>query len=245
MIDQKRWHRGFVPVPFSFSKRFCCRYQFGIGSKRHWARCADHRSPRIVARGFMRFRTLCRLLALVPVGFGLAPLGQALGAAAELGVRHRIDVMVSAEPDAPVLSRLKGAKGELSFTVRLSANSKESKFFGMLRPSFPDIVVPDGAGKPLVQQTKLWEEEVCHQRRGLPKVTVTQLGGHFGEGEGRIEISAINRHIGVLVPPDELTPGIKLDQGSDSFGLFYAFRAQTRNSRLNVDLKIYPIDCFL
>ncbi|PSO16648.1 hypothetical protein C7G42_23435 [Bradyrhizobium sp. MOS003] len=184
-------------------------------------------------------------MALVPLALGLVPLGQARSAAAELGVRHRIDVTVSAEPDAPILSHLKGAKGELSFTVRLSANSKESKFFGMLRPSFPDIVVPDGVGKPLVQQSKLWEEEVCHQRRGLPKVTVTQLGGHFGEGEERIEISAINRHIGVLVPPDELTPGIKLDPGSDSFGVFYAFRAQTRNSRLNVDLKIYPIDCFL
>ncbi|WP_244551060.1 hypothetical protein [Bradyrhizobium sp. Rc2d] len=143
------------------------------------------------------------------------------------------------------MSRLRGAKGELSFTVRLSANSKESRFFGMLRPSFPNIVVPDGSGKPVVQQTKLWEEDVCHQRRGLPKVTVTQLGGHFAEGEGRIEISAINRHIGLLVPPDELTPGIKLEPGSDSLGLFYAFRAQTRNSRLNVDLKIYPIDCFL
>lgn len=193
----------------------------------------------------MRLRTLGPLPALVLLAVGLAPVGTALGAAGELGVRHRIDVTVSAEPDAPIFSRLKGAKGELSFTVRLSANSKESKFFGMLRPSFPDIVVPDGAGKPLVQQTKLWEEGVCHQRRGLPKVTVTQLGGHFGEGEGRIEISAIVRHIGVLVPPDELTPGIKLDQGSDSFGLFYAFRAQTRNSRLNVDLKIYPIDCSL
>lgn len=193
----------------------------------------------------MRFRTFGRLPAVVAVAFGFAPVGNAIGAAGELGVRHRIDVMVSAEPDAPILSRLRGAKGELSFTIRLSANSKESKFFGMLRPSFPDIVVPDGAGKPLVQQTKLWDEEVCHQRRGLPKVTVTQLGGHFAEGERRIEISAVNRHIGVLVPPDELTPGIKLDPGSDSFGVFYAFRAQTRNSRLNVDLKIYPIDCFL
>ncbi|MFK4505524.1 hypothetical protein LPJ38_34325 [Bradyrhizobium daqingense] len=191
----------------------------------------------------MRFRTFWRLLALVP--FTVAQAGTALGASAELGVRHRIDVMISAEPDAPILSRLKGAKAELAFTVRLSANSKESKFFGMLRPSFPDIVVPDGPGKPLVQQTKLWEEDVCHQRRGLPKVTVTQLSGHFADGGGRIEISAINRHIGLLVPPDELTPGIKLGPGSDSFGVFYAFRAQTRNSRLNVDLKIYPIDCFL
>lgn len=193
----------------------------------------------------MRFRAFTRFLTLVLVAVGLVLSGSAFGAPGELGVRHRIDVVVSAEPAAPIFQHLKGAKGQLTFTVRLSANSKESKFFGMLHPSFPDITVPDSSGKPLVQQTKLWEEEVCHQRRGLPKVTVTQLSGHFGEGEERIEISAINRHIGLLVPPDELTPGIKLEQGSDDLGVFYAFRAQTRNSRLNVDLKIYPIDCFL
>ncbi|WFU39462.1 hypothetical protein QA640_34650 [Bradyrhizobium sp. CB82] len=162
-----------------------------------------------------------------------------------LGVRHRIDVIVSAEPNAPILEHLPGAKGSLSFTVRLSANSKESRFFGMLRPSFSDIVAPDTAGQPLVKQTKIWEEETCHQRRGLPKVTVTQLTASFGEGRDKVEISAINRHIGLLVPPDELNPGIKLEPASDDGGPFFAFRAQTRNSRLNVDLKIYPIDCFL
>ncbi|MCK1616120.1 hypothetical protein IVA96_05470 [Bradyrhizobium sp. 159] len=193
----------------------------------------------------MRFRSQASWGFLTVAIAGPALLDEACGAAGELGVRHRIDVVVSAEPDAPIFRRLKGTKGELSFTVRLSANSKESRFFGMLHPSFPDIVVPDVANKPLAQQTKLWEEEVCHQRRGLPKVTVTQLGGHFGEGEGRIEISAVSRHIGVPVPPDELTPGIKLDPGRDNLGLFYAFRAQSRNSRLNVDVKIYPIDCFL
>ena len=161
------------------------------------------------------------------------------------GVRHRIEVVVSAEPNAPILERLPGAKGFLSFTLRLSANSRESRFFGMLRPAFSDIVVPQSAGNPLVAQTKIWEEEACHQRRGLPKVTVTQLTASFGEGRDKIEISAINRHVGLLVPPDELMPGIKLEPASDAGGPFYAFRAQTRNSRLNVDLKIYPIDCFL
>ncbi|UVO27616.1 hypothetical protein [Bradyrhizobium arachidis] len=184
-----------------------------------------------------------RFLALLLAGAALP--GKAAGQPQQLGVRHRIDVVVSAEPDAPMFQRLRGAKGELSFTVRLSANSMESRFFGMLHPSFPDLVVPDKADKPLVQQTKLWEEDVCHQRRGLPKVTVTRLGGRFGEGEGQVEISGINRHIGLLVPPDELTPGIKLEPGSDDRGSFFAFRAQTRHSRLNVDLKIYPIDCFL
>lgn len=190
----------------------------------------------------MRTRAFWRFLNLVIV----APLlGAAPAEAQQLGVRHRIDVVVSAEPNAPILEHLRGAKGTLSFTVRLSANSKESRFFGMLHPSFSDIVVPDKADKPLVPQTKLWDEPTCHQRRGLPKITVTQLVGSFGEGKERIEISSISRHIGLLVPPDELTPGIKLDPGSDKDGPFYAFRAQTRHSRLNVDLKIYPTDCFL
>lgn len=195
----------------------------------------------------MRFprQAVWRFLVLAFAMIGAAPLRAAFGAAGELGVRHRIDVMVSAEPDAPILRHLAGAKGELGFTVRLSANSTESRFFGMLHPSFPNIVVPETSDKPLVAETKLWEEAVCHQRRGLPKVTVTQLTGHFGEGEGQIEISGLGRHIGLLVPPDELTPGIKLGQGSDDLGLFYAFRAQTRNSRLNVDLKIYQFDCIL
>jgi hypothetical protein len=160
------------------------------------------------------------------------------------GVRHRIDVVVSAEPNAPLMERLRGAKGRLSFAVRLSANSQEARFFGMLSPSFPDIVIPESASTPLVAQTRIWEEESCHQRRGLPKVTVTEIRANFGDDNNGIEVSSINRHIGLRVPADELTPGIKLGQGSDGSGSFYAVRAQTRDSRLNVDLKIYPIDCF-
>jgi len=185
---------------------------------------------------------LCRALI---AGTIWAIYGEAAPAQTTLGLRHRIDVIVSAEPNAALLEHLRGATGSLTFTVRLSANSRESPFFGMLHPFYSGILVPDRASQPLIKQTKLWEEEVCHQRRGLPKVTVTQLTGEFGEGEHRIDISALNRHIGLLVPSDELTPGIKLAPGSDDFGSFYAFRAQTRNSRLNVDLKIYSIDCFL
>ncbi|MGY3614251.1 hypothetical protein [Bradyrhizobium sp. USDA 10063] len=161
-----------------------------------------------------------------------------------LGVRHRIDAVVSAEPNAPLIERLRGAKGSLSFTVRLSANSQESRYFGMLSPSFSDIAVPESASMPFVAQTKIWEEATCHQRRGLPKVTVTEIKANFGDGKNGVEVSSVNRHIGLRVPADELTPGIKLGQGSDEGGSFYAVRAQTRDSRLNIDLKIYPIDCF-
>ena len=160
-----------------------------------------------------------------------------------LGVRHRIDAIVSVEPNSPLLQTYGGAKGTLSFAVRLSANSKESRFFGMVTPAFSDILVPEKPA-PLVAQTKIWEEDKCHQRRGLPKVTVTQVKASFGEDNHRIDIAAVVRHIGLPITYDELTPGIKLPPGADEIGSFYAVRAQTRDTRLNIDLRIYPFECF-
>jgi len=194
----------------------------------------------------MRFTRRAFWCFLLIVAAEPAFFEKACGQARQPGIRHRIDVVISAEPDAPLFQRLRGGvTGELSIAVRLSANSKESLFYGELHPAFPAVVVPDGPGKLLVQQIRIWEEGLCHQRRGLPKVTVTQVRGHFGEGESRLEISSVSRHIGLLVPSDELIPGAKLDQGRDDLGEFYSSRAQTRKSRLNVDLKIYLIDCFL
>ncbi len=183
---------------------------------------------------------------LMPGLLGALALGSpawAAGPEQTLGVRHRIDAVVSLEPNSPLLQKHRGARGTLSFVVRLSANSTQMRFFGMVTPSFSDILVPE-KDAILVAQTKIWEEDRCHQRRGLPKVTVTQVKASFGEGDSRIDISAVVRHIGLLVPYDELTPGIKLPAGVDEIGSFYALRAQTRDSRLNVDLKIYPFECF-
>ena len=97
----------------------------------------------------------------------------------------------------------------------------------------------------LVPQTKVWEETTCHQRRGMPKVTVVELRGAFEDAAERLDILSIVRRIGRHVPLDELTPGIKLADGRDEIGVFYALRAQTRDSRINVDLKIYVFDCAL
>ena len=101
------------------------------------------------------------------------------------------------------------------------------------------------AKAPLVAQTTIWQQDKCHQRRGLPKVTVTLLKGTFGEGDARLGIESRMRQIGLHVPSDELTPGIKLPAGVDDIGAFYAFRAHSRESRLDVDLKIYAFGCRL
>jgi hypothetical protein len=162
----------------------------------------------------------------------------------ETGVQHRIDASVTIDPEAPLLSDMPGAVGGIAFTVRLSANSKESRFFALLSPAFSGLRL--AADKlDLVDQTKIWEEGVCHQRRGLPKVTVTSVTGGF-EGNGRKrEVKSDLRRVGVRISDDDLTAGIKLPPGSDAVGSFYAVRAQSKLTKLNVDLKIYAFPCVL
>lgn len=151
---------------------------------------------------------------------------------------------VTVEPDSPLIRQGRQVQGSLSVFVRLSANSQESRFFGVLDRKFSDLLITDKA-EPLVAQTKIWEEDICHQRRGIPKVTVIGVKGGFGQGNEQIEIGSANRRIGLRVPADELMPGIKLPSDADDLGSYYAFRAQTRFSRLNVDLKIYAFGCSL
>jgi hypothetical protein len=176
--------------------------------------------------------------------FAFCSLFAAPAHALETGVRHRIDAVVGIEPGSSLIRPSRVLKGTLTLFVRLSANSRESRYFGVLSPTFSDIVVSDKKAG-LVAQSKVWEEDTCHQRRGLPKVTVTQVTGSFGAGQEKLEVSSAVRRIGVNVPPDELTPGIKLPDGRDDVGVYYAFRAHTRDSRINVDLKIYAFDCVL
>ena len=164
--------------------------------------------------------------------------------ALEAGVRHRVDAVISIEPGSFLIRPSRELKGTLTIFVRLSANSREVRYFGILSPIFSDIIVSDRTGG-LVPQTKVWEEDVCHQRRGLPKVTVTQVKGSFGAERDKVDVMSVVRRIGLHVPPDELTPGIKLPEGRDDIGVYYALRAHTRDSRINVDLKIYAFDCIL
>lgn len=189
-------------------------------------------------------RPIDALAAVLPAVVVFCNLFAAPAWSLEAGVRHRIDAMVSIEPGSSLIRPLRELKGTLTFFLRLSANSRESRFFGVLSPTFSDIVVSDKISG-LVPQTKVWEEDICHQRRGLPKVTVIQIQGSFGAEQEKMDVMSAVRRIGLHVPPDELTPGIKLPDGRDDVGLYYALRAHTRDSRINVDLKIYAFDCHL
>jgi hypothetical protein len=160
------------------------------------------------------------------------------------GVRHRIDAQISIDPASALIRPGREWRGTINPSIRVSANSRESRFYGIVAPVFTDVRLSSQVSV-LVPQTTVWEETTCHQRRGMPKVTVVELRGAFEDAAERLDILSIVRRIGRHVPLDELTPGIKLADGRDEIGVFYALRAQTRDSRINVDLKIYVFDCAL
>jgi hypothetical protein len=186
-----------------------------------------------------------RFVGLAIAVTAIATLVAAPRAIAETtGVRHRIDAQISIDPASALIRPGREWRGTINPSIRVSANSRESRFYGIVAPVFTDVRLSSQVSV-LVPQTKVWEETSCHQRRGMPKVTVVELRGAFEDAAERLDILSIVRRIGRHVPLDELTPGIKLADGRDEIGVFYALRAQTRDSRINVDLKIYVFDCAL
>jgi hypothetical protein len=186
-----------------------------------------------------------RFVGLAIAVTAIATLVAAPRAIAETsGVRHRIDAQISIDPASALIRPGREWRGTINPSIRVSANSRESRFYGIVAPVFADVRLSSQVSV-LVPQTKVWEETSCHQRRGMPKVTVVELRGAFEDAAERLDILSIVRRIGRHVPLDELTPGIKLADGRDEIGVFYALRAQTRDSRINVDLKIYVFDCAL
>jgi hypothetical protein len=65
-------------------------------------------------------------------------------------------------------------KGGSSLTVklRISAHATESNYFGEISETFSNLKPNEGADQKL-----FWQDDRCHQRRGLPKITVTAIDG--------------------------------------------------------------------
>lgn len=212
-----------------------------------------------------------------------------------VGVRYRVDASVSIEQSSPLLARIRqagavDAEGSVNVQLRISANSREIRYFGIVSKDLPLRLPP---ANPIWY--KVWEENVCHQRRGQPKLTVVRLSGRWPAGgttgaapqrgalspddaprpttpdkdagpqdptrndlipptedatrppttvdHPSIDFISVIRHIGMPLRDDELVPGIKLPEGVDDVGPYYALRAQTKDNRLNADLRLYAFDC--
>ncbi|MFC0242378.1 hypothetical protein [Rhodopseudomonas telluris] len=211
---------------------------------------------------------------------------------ATVGVRYRVDASVSIGPDSPLIRRARqtgfaDAESVVNLQIRISSNSREIQYFGVISKDLPLRQPP---AHPIWH--KVWEEAVCHQRRGQPKLTVVRVSGRWPAPSGGAagappalpqptheasgtappnqtaaswpsphgdlipreppppantrtaeDFTSVVRHIGMPLRPDELVPGIKLPEGIDDVGPYYALRAQTKDTRLNADLRLYAFAC--
>jgi hypothetical protein len=230
-------------------------------------------NPRGDPRRARRRAALCRVIAVLIVSLvllGVRPSNAENQDDALDGVRFRVDASVSIEPDSPLLARIRrsgsAADGLVQIYLRVSANSREVRYFGIVPKELPLRLPP----APALWQT-VWEESICHQRRGLPKLTVVRVTGRWPAAMSRpaqtrpdpgqppdkggdlnlgqtpapriVDFNSSIRHIGVPLTQDELVPGIKLPDGVGEAGAYSAVRAQTKDNRLNADLRLYTFAC--
>lgn len=153
------------------------------------------------------------------------------------GIRFQIKAAIRADPAAPYARQTYGrAEASLTVKLRISSHARETRFYGVTSARFKDFSLISGSAEML-----FWDDYKCHQRRGLPKTTVVAIDGSVATDERQIAIHARPRHLGVLLPADEITQGIQI---ADRVAAI-AFRSQSKASHLIVDVKIYASDCEL
>ena len=155
------------------------------------------------------------------------------------GVRHVISASVGVDPAHQATTYGGERRLALTLSVRISDHAVESEFYGQVPVTFSDFTAKQPPAERVV-----WENDRCHQKRGLPKMAVTEIKGEIKNGEEPSNaISARARHIGLLLPSDEVMAGTRLPDGRDQIGPFMAIRTQTSRSHLIVDLKLYILGC--
>lgn len=175
------------------------------------------------------------MAAGIAVSMMFSDAAAAQPAQAEPGVRFKL-VATAAFAAPPPAGET--ATGAIRAIFRISAHAEQAHFYGERMPAFPEFSqqAPSAA-------VTVWEEQACHQRRGLPKITVIAVGGTVAQGDRRTAVDARMRVIGKRLPVDEVRPGAALPAGADAEGRYRAFRTATTRSRINIDARLYVFDC--
>lgn len=156
---------------------------------------------------------------------------------AKSGTRFEVRASVGADRSSSYATQVYAdAKASLNVNFRISAHAQQEQYFGTVTGKFTDIDLSARQAKKLI-----WREARCHQRRGLPKITVTSIDGSIALNDRQIEVHAKERRLGMLLPPDEITPGIRLKRMDSSL----AYESRTSLSHLFVDVEIDAFDCTL
>lgn len=122
------------------------------------------------------------------------------------GVRFEIKASVRADAASSELRQsYDQSTASVTVKLRISAHARESRFFGEISRDFSGFAIADGSA-----ELPVWGEGRCHQRRGLPKVTVVAIDGTIATDKKQTRIEARPRQLGLLLPADEISQGTQL-----------------------------------
>src|SRR5579862_1896000 len=158
------------------------------------------------------------------------------------GVRHAIIAAVAADQDTAAAKRDGEARNAtVDIMVRVLDYATDYRFYGVVDGKFSDFDPDSGA-----KAQEIWADQKCHQYRGLPRIWVLAVNGRITRGDTVFDIAARPRHVGELVPKDEVITQkdrneVELDDPDQSVVTL----ARTTESRLTVKLTLKSTTCRL
>ncbi len=154
------------------------------------------------------------------------------------GVRHEVYASIALpSPVSPAPGR-DAIKATVTALIRIADHARESDFYGVLLATFIDF----RSGDPLMEK-EIWHDRLCHQNRGLPKISFVGLNGILAKEGDEVAVSARPRHIGQPIPPDEIVIRQAIQPGIDIRGPFMLVQAFTQASNIQEAVKLYSVPC--
>jgi hypothetical protein len=157
----------------------------------------------------------------------------------EIGIRHAIIAAIEGDQDATSSKGdVEARNATVDILVRVLDYASDYRFYGVVDGKFSGFDPSKGA-----EPQEIWADRKCHQNRGFPRIWVLAINGRITRGEAFFDIAARPRHIGELVPSDEIVmqkdSKMNLSDPNQSLGTL----ARTTESRLGVKLTLKSTKC--
>jgi hypothetical protein len=189
-------------------------------------------------RAFLPFSMLVGLALCV--GRSHDAVGEGLGANTNgIGIRHAIIASIEADQDAAsAKGDVEARSATVDILVRVLNYASDYRFYGVVDGKFAGFDPGQGAAA-----REIWADQKCHENRGFPRIWVLAINGRITQGATSIDIAARPRHVGELVPNDEIV--IQKDRKMEFVdpNQNLVTLARTTASRLSVELTLRSTKC--
>lgn len=166
--------------------------------------------------------------------------GQGLGANTNpIGIRHALTAAIEADHDAASgKGDVEARNAIVDIQVRILDYASDYRFYGVVDGKFAGFDPAKGAAAQ-----EIWADRKCHENRGMPRIWVLAINGRIAQGKTLFDIAARPRHLGELLPKDEVVtqrdPNVELNDPNQNLVTL----ARTTESRLRVELTLKSTKC--